>query len=114
MALSFALIHPHVPAFSVGNMKARLVRVTPDSSLLAGGEAIEASDLGLSEILAIFVNPSTPLTSGTNNYVTATRTDANSWTLQMWETGAAADASFAEANADDVSAMRIDLLVLGY
>jgi hypothetical protein len=113
MPLTFdTTVHPQIPQLSLGNVKAVLARVTPDATYPAGGELFEAGDVGLTEIFAIFVNPSTKLGATTNMFVTAERTDANSWRLSAWESGASGDALI-ESNLADWSAMRIDLLILG-
>ena len=46
-------LSPNVQHVSLGNLKAKLVKVTFDSGTDAGGAALVAADFGLSEILLV-------------------------------------------------------------
>ncbi len=57
IAISAATKDGGVILHGLGGYKARLVNITGDSSYPTNGSALTASDLGLSEIQAIFVAP---------------------------------------------------------
>lgn len=113
MPLTYVDVHPQLPSISLGNVKAVLKRITPDTAYLTGGEVIEAGDVGLTEIFAAFVNTSTDLTATTTVVPIIRRTDENTWTLKLFESAATGDPLIEQTSGANNAAMRFDVLFLG-
>ena len=97
-----------VPAISLGNLSARLFKVTFDSSYPTAGEAFTAALCGLSEIVAVIPIPraSTTTFSGTAHVVSF---NPSTNKLQAFDF-----AGVEVVNATDLSALIFDVLVLGF
>lgn len=107
MALTIADAHPQHPRLSLGRVAGRAAKITFDSSYPTGGESLTAGELGFSELF--FVLPS-PRASG---YVV--QYDYANGTLKVYvEEAVAAGGPLVEvANATDLSALVVDVLVIG-
>lgn len=111
MALTITNAHPQYPALSLGNVKARAVKVTFDSSYPTGGESFTPADLGLSEFIQLQI---TPRGEGANKGTVAQFDYTNKKILLFVEEAVAAGGPLVEAaNASDQSSVVVDVLVLG-
>lgn len=101
------------PLYSLGNLKAKVVDVTFDSSYPTGGESLTAADVGLTNIIAVsgdaYALNSTPTTAVgvVYNYSTAKL-------IAMYATANASNVAFAEATStNDLSAFTCRLVIFG-
>lgn len=112
MALTVATTNRNAQAVSLGNLRARLVTVTFDSSYPTGGEAFAPADVGLSEFAFVGVS-----IDGAPGYVVAFDYGTNK--LMVFGVEQDADAAVTdpldEENATaDLSTLVIRVLCIGY
>src|SRR5438046_1009591 len=111
MAATVATSRSQFQAVSFGAFRARLVKVTPDSSYPTAGYAISANSLGLSEILGV-VPLGLDATVQTSGIVW--QYNIQTGKLQAFASNGAAPALLAEvANTTDLSAKVFHFLVIG-
>lgn len=121
MALTLANVsHPNqmMSEFNLGPWKARVVRITFDSSYLTTGEVLAASALGWSNVIGAMplTGVSNVSASGTAAVPVVVRPNAaqTSLTFQAYETAAAVDTVLKEVtSAQDLSTFVGDFIVLG-
>lgn len=94
------------PQHVLGDLKVRFCTVTFDSSYPTGGEAIAASDFGMTRIIFISVNAA----SSASATKSVAWDQANSKLMVYTDGGTPAEAS----DASDQSALTVQLAVFGY
>lgn len=112
MAIAISNVHPQFPQLSLGNVEAKLVKLTYSGTYATGGDSLTPALLGMSQILAVQLLPdaATAAIAGfTFQYNYSTQK------VMAFDEGAVADAPLTELNnaSADLAGGVVRALVIG-
>lgn len=100
-------LHPQVPSIAIGQLKAKLVSVTFDSSYALGGESFTPALVGMSEFVLVM-----PFVDANADLPYAVHYDYTAQTLMVYGVEQDADAATTEPFDEENSAANLAALVV--